>query len=161
GHGLLTYRIMSLWLCELTRCRLATSQVQNIGNHTRVIHGISMASIRAPRWANKRVLCPSPQPISRPFSLAMSGSAFRKAGVFSRKKPTHGQSSGACRAGLRGQKEPGCSSIIDRAGQARYFSHRTRRFPMDVHLTPELEQLVQDKVQSGRYSSASEVVREA
>ena len=32
---------------------------------------------------------------------------------------------------------------------------------MDVHLTPELEQLVQDKVQSGRYSSASEVVRDA
>lgn len=32
---------------------------------------------------------------------------------------------------------------------------------MDVHLTPELEQLVQDKVESGRYNSASEVVREA
>jgi antitoxin ParD1/3/4 len=32
---------------------------------------------------------------------------------------------------------------------------------MNVHLTPELEQLVQDKVQSGRYNSASEVVREA
>jgi antitoxin ParD1/3/4 len=32
---------------------------------------------------------------------------------------------------------------------------------MNVHLTPELEQLVQTKVQSGRYSSASEVVREA
>jgi len=32
---------------------------------------------------------------------------------------------------------------------------------MDVHLTPELEQLVQAKVQSGRYNSASEVVREA
>ena len=33
--------------------------------------------------------------------------------------------------------------------------------PMNVHLTPELEQLVQAKVQSGRYNSASEVVREA
>ena len=32
---------------------------------------------------------------------------------------------------------------------------------MNVHLTPELEQLVQTKVRSGRYNSASEVVREA
>ena len=32
---------------------------------------------------------------------------------------------------------------------------------MNVHLTPELEQLVQSKVQSGRYNSAGEVVREA
>lgn len=32
---------------------------------------------------------------------------------------------------------------------------------MNVHLTPELEQLVQEKVQTGRYNSASEVVREA
>lgn len=32
---------------------------------------------------------------------------------------------------------------------------------MNVSLTPELEQLVQAKVQSGRYNSASEVVREA
>jgi antitoxin ParD1/3/4 len=32
---------------------------------------------------------------------------------------------------------------------------------MNVHLTPELELLVQNKVQSGRYNSASEVVREA
>jgi antitoxin ParD1/3/4 len=32
---------------------------------------------------------------------------------------------------------------------------------MNVHLTPELEQLVQAKVDSGRYNSASEVVREA
>ena len=35
------------------------------------------------------------------------------------------------------------------------------RFSMNVHLTPELEQLVQNKVESGRYNSASEVVREA
>ncbi|MBV8895474.1 MAG: type II toxin-antitoxin system ParD family antitoxin [Acidobacteriaceae bacterium] len=32
---------------------------------------------------------------------------------------------------------------------------------MNVSLTPELEQLISAKVQSGRYSSASEVVREA
>ena len=32
---------------------------------------------------------------------------------------------------------------------------------MTVHLTPELEQLVQNKIQSGRYNSASEVVQEA
>jgi antitoxin ParD1/3/4 len=32
---------------------------------------------------------------------------------------------------------------------------------MNINLTPELEQLVQAKVQSGRYNSASEVVREA
>lgn len=32
---------------------------------------------------------------------------------------------------------------------------------MNVSLTPELEKFVQDKVGSGRYTSASEVVREA
>ena len=32
---------------------------------------------------------------------------------------------------------------------------------MDINLTPELEQLVQSKVKSGRYNSASEVVHEA
>jgi antitoxin ParD1/3/4 len=32
---------------------------------------------------------------------------------------------------------------------------------MNVHLTPQLEELIQTKVQSGRYSSASEVVQEA
>ena len=32
---------------------------------------------------------------------------------------------------------------------------------MNVHLTPELEELIHAKVQSGRYNSASEVVREA
>jgi antitoxin ParD1/3/4 len=32
---------------------------------------------------------------------------------------------------------------------------------MNIQLTPELEQLVQSKVQSGRYNSASEVIREA
>ena len=33
--------------------------------------------------------------------------------------------------------------------------------PMNIHLTPELQTLVQKKVKSGRYNSASEVVREA
>ena len=32
---------------------------------------------------------------------------------------------------------------------------------MNVHLTPELEKLVRSKVETGRYNSASEVVREA
>jgi antitoxin ParD1/3/4 len=32
---------------------------------------------------------------------------------------------------------------------------------MNVSLTPELEKLVQEKVKTGRYNSASEVVREA
>ena len=32
---------------------------------------------------------------------------------------------------------------------------------MNISLTPELESLVQKKVKSGRYNSASEVVREA
>ena len=32
---------------------------------------------------------------------------------------------------------------------------------MNVYLTPEFEKLVQDKVNSGQYNSASEVVREA
>lgn len=32
---------------------------------------------------------------------------------------------------------------------------------MNVHLTQELEQLVQRRVESGRYGSASEVVRDA
>jgi antitoxin ParD1/3/4 len=34
-------------------------------------------------------------------------------------------------------------------------------FAMNVSLTPELEKFVQDKVEGGRYTSASEVVREA
>jgi antitoxin ParD1/3/4 len=32
---------------------------------------------------------------------------------------------------------------------------------MNLHLTQELEELVQSKLNSGRYSSASQVVREA
>lgn len=33
--------------------------------------------------------------------------------------------------------------------------------PLNVNLTPELEGLIRQKVSSGRYNSASEVVREA
>jgi len=36
-----------------------------------------------------------------------------------------------------------------------------RHAPMNVSLTPELEQLVHQKVRTGRYTSASEVIREA
>ena len=32
---------------------------------------------------------------------------------------------------------------------------------MNISLTPQLEKLVQDRVRSGRYTSASEVMREA
>ena len=32
---------------------------------------------------------------------------------------------------------------------------------MNVHLTPKLEQMIQSKVKTGRYNSASEVMREA
>lgn len=35
------------------------------------------------------------------------------------------------------------------------------RSPMNVSLTPELERLVEEKVRSGQYASASEVVRAA
>jgi antitoxin ParD1/3/4 len=38
---------------------------------------------------------------------------------------------------------------------------RRGTFKMNVSLTPELEQLVNDKVKSGFYQTASEVVREA
>jgi antitoxin ParD1/3/4 len=36
-----------------------------------------------------------------------------------------------------------------------------KRCAVNVSLTPELEALVQERVRSGRYTSASEVVREA
>jgi antitoxin ParD1/3/4 len=35
-----------------------------------------------------------------------------------------------------------------------------REDPMNISLTPELEQMVDDRVKSGRYASASEVIRE-
>jgi hypothetical protein len=47
-------------------------------------------------------------------------------------------------------------------GQWRYSLHENAigNF-MNVDLTPELEALVQGKIESGRYNSPSEVVREA
>jgi antitoxin ParD1/3/4 len=40
-------------------------------------------------------------------------------------------------------------------------NHDREHKPMSIPLTPEIEQIIQEKVQSGRYLSASEVVREA
>src|SRR3989442_16004788 len=40
-----------------------------------------------------------------------------------------------------------------------YYENRRQR-PMNVSLTPELEHWVDEKVKSGRYASASEVIRE-
>jgi antitoxin ParD1/3/4 len=37
----------------------------------------------------------------------------------------------------------------------------TLRHEMNVSVTPELEKFLKDKVQSGMYSSASEVIQEA
>jgi antitoxin ParD1/3/4 len=48
-------------------------------------------------------------------------------------------------------------SMIDNPCHECYFSC----MPLNVNLTPELEGLVRQKVSSGRYNSASEVVREA
>jgi len=48
-------------------------------------------------------------------------------------------------------------SIIDNLCHECYFC----RMPINVNLTPELEGLIRQKVSSGRYNSASEVVREA
>jgi antitoxin ParD1/3/4 len=39
--------------------------------------------------------------------------------------------------------------------------HRYRNMTINVSLTPQLEELVREKVSSGRYNSVSEVVREA
>lgn len=56
-------------------------------------------------------------------------------------------------------------SKIDNLGQEREsFAELityAEALSMNVHLTPELAQLVQTKVQGGRYNSASEVIREA
>jgi antitoxin ParD1/3/4 len=46
-------------------------------------------------------------------------------------------------------------SVLDILWHARHLAG------MNVSLTPELEKLVQDKISSGLYTSASEVVREA
>src|ERR1039458_8279681 len=54
------------------------------------------------------------------------------------------------------------SNNIDGIGQKRYSQvENDSRNCMNVPLTPELEQLVENKVKSGRYHSASEVIREA
>ena len=53
-------------------------------------------------------------------------------------------------------------SNIDRIGHRGYSQGKPLEATnVNVHLTPELEQLVQTRVKSGRYNSASEVVREA
>src|ERR1022692_2320407 len=54
----------------------------------------------------------------------------------------------------RGHGEPAAALQISRCCNRDHFR-------MNVSLTPELEELVSAKVQSGRYNSASEVVREA
>jgi len=41
------------------------------------------------------------------------------------------------------------------------LAEREKRCAVNVSLTPELEGLIQERVRSGRYTSASEVVREA
>jgi antitoxin ParD1/3/4 len=45
--------------------------------------------------------------------------------------------------------------------RCRRYGKGKEDFPMNVSLTPELEKFVSAKVVSGRYNSASEVVREA
>ena len=50
---------------------------------------------------------------------------------------------------------------IDDLCYRRYVGSARLEYSMNVSLTPELAQFVLAKVQSGRYNSASEVVREA
>src|SRR6266852_947358 len=56
-------------------------------------------------------------------------------------------------------------SVISKIDKLRYQRYGERigieEHSMNVSLTPELENFVQAKVKSGRYNSASEVVREA
>src|SRR5438045_4106070 len=60
-----------------------------------------------------------------------------------------------------GQKYPSLT-FIDIAGKAK-LGHLLRRFPMgmNINLAPQLEQMIRQKVNSGMYNSASEVVRDA
>lgn len=51
-----------------------------------------------------------------------------------------------------------CISSITNFAKVRYSAYT---FVMNVSLTKELEILVQQKVETGRYSSASEVIRHA
>jgi antitoxin ParD1/3/4 len=50
--------------------------------------------------------------------------------------------------------------MIDKACYSAQHQ-REENFPMNVSLSPELDNFVAGKVESGRYNSASEVVREA
>jgi antitoxin ParD1/3/4 len=69
---------------------------------------------------------------------------------------------GAVRAVLKLDPVQHVLSNIDRLGHRSLCSGlKSHGGGMNVHLTPELEQLVQGRVKSGRYNSASEVVGEA
>ncbi len=48
-------------------------------------------------------------------------------------------------------------SIFDKSGKLRYY----RSMTLNVSLTPHLEEFIHQTVTSGRYQSASEVVRSA
>jgi antitoxin ParD1/3/4 len=64
----------------------------------------------------------------------------------------------------RGQFLPSLSGdlLITKIAIFGYKAHDiSGAVSMNVSLTPELEELIAQKVQSGRYTSASEVVREA
>lgn len=65
----------------------------------------------------------------------------------------------------RRRERRGAMSILDNLGyntQSRpQREERDANMGMNVNLTPQLEELVRQKVASGMYSSASEVVREA
>src|SRR5205085_1884982 len=52
-----------------------------------------------------------------------------------------------------------CPSLLSAAVSWHHESRRS--LAMNVSLTPELERLIQEKVETGMYHSASEVVREA
>lgn len=71
-------------------------------------------------------------------------------------------------AGARTNSQEPAGTGIDRKflrpepmSESDRFRYRRDPLVMNVSLTPDLEELVQKKVQSGRYTSASEVVREA
>jgi antitoxin ParD1/3/4 len=50
---------------------------------------------------------------------------------------------------------------LTRIDNGFYASRRIKKLKMNVNLTPELENLINEKVTSGLYNSASEVVRDA
>lgn len=51
-------------------------------------------------------------------------------------------------------------SVFDTLGKLGNNSFMPARNSLNVSLTPELEQFIQDRVSTGRYQTASEVVRE-